>query len=230
MKRDEPRAPLALPSVTPLEPTAAFTSALAELGLEITREAQQKLGAYLALLLAMNERVNLTAINTPDEAWLRHGLDALTLLPMLASLREGCAVLDVGSGGGVPAIPLAIARPDLKFTLIESTKKKAAFLADACKQLALDNARVIADRAESVAPSMARSFNAVTARAVAKIDELIPWTAPFAKPGARLLFIKGARADEELAEAKKTIARFKLAHDGTTLTPTGRIVAFSFAR
>jgi len=230
MKRDEPRAPLALPSVTPLEPPAAFTSALAELGLSVSREAQQKLGAYLALLLAMNERVNLTAITSPDEAWLRHGLDALTLLPMLAALRNGAAVLDVGSGGGVPAIPLAIARADLRFTLVESTKKKAAFLGDVARALSLDNVRVIADRAESLAAPLARSFDAVTARAVAKIDELLPWTAPFAKPGAVLLFIKGARADEELTEARKSIARFKLTHEGTTLTPTGRIVAFSVAR
>ncbi|MFO0557630.1 MAG: 16S rRNA (guanine(527)-N(7))-methyltransferase RsmG [Polyangiales bacterium] len=216
--------------MTPLEPTAAFTAALAELGLSVSHEAQQKLGAYLALLLAMNERVNLTAITTPDEAWLRHGLDALTLLPMLAALRDGDAVLDVGSGGGVPAIPLAIARPDLAFTLIESTKKKAAFLADVAKHLALANVTVVAERAEAMAGPLARRFDAVTARAVARIDELLAWTAPFAKPGARLLFIKGARADEELAEAKKSIARFKLAHEGTTLTPTGRIVAFSVAR
>lgn len=229
MTRDATRAPLALPTVTPLEPTAAFTTALAELGLTVSRDAQEKLGAYLALLLAMNAQINLTAITSADEAWIKHGLDALTLLPHLASLREGAAVLDVGSGGGVPAIPLAIARPDLQFTLVESTKKKAAFLADVASALSLGNVRVIADRAESLATSLARSFDAVTARAVAKIDELVPWTAPFAKPKAKLLFIKGARALEELNEAKKAIARYKLLHEGTTLTPTGRIVAFSVA-
>lgn len=228
MTRDTTRAPLALPTVTPLEPTAAFATALAELGLPVERDAQEKLGAYLALLLAMNAQINLTAITSADEAWIKHGLDALTLLPHLASLAGGSAVLDVGSGGGVPAIPLAIARPDLQFTLVESTKKKAAFLADVASALSLTNVRVIADRAESLT-SLARSFDAVTARAVAKIDELVPWTAPFAKPKAKLLFIKGARALEELNEAKKTIARYKLLHEGTTLTPTGRIVAFSVA-
>jgi 16S rRNA (guanine527-N7)-methyltransferase len=230
MKRDAERAPLSLPDAAPLAPTAEFTEQLAARSIVLEPSAVAQIGAFLALLIAMNERVNLTAITTADEAWLRHALDALSLLPHLAPLTAGSAVLDVGSGGGVPAIPLAIARPDLRFTLVESTKKKATFLSDVAHKLALANVTVLAERAETLArPPLARSFEAVTARAVAKIDELVPWTAPFAKPRAKLLFIKGARADEELAEARRTIARFKLKHEGTTLTSTGRIVAFSAA-
>jgi 16S rRNA (guanine527-N7)-methyltransferase len=227
MKHDEPRAPLTLVEVPPLEPTAAFTAALDELGLSISHQAQRQLGAFLAFLLAMNERVNLTAITQPEQAWLRHGLDALTLLPQLATLREGASVLDVGSGGGVPGIPLAIARPDLAFTLLEATKKKAAFLSSVSHRLALSNITVVAERAEAMAPRLARRFDVVTARAVAPLDVLLAWTAPFAKPGGKLLFIKGERAERELAEAQKSIARFKLTHDATTLTPTGRIIAFT---
>lgn len=230
MNRVVDRAPLALPEAAPLAPPADFTASLEALSITVAPAAIEKLGAYLALLLAMNERVNLTAITTPIDAWSRHGLDAWTLLPHLASIADGAAVLDIGSGGGVPAIPLAIARPGLRFTLVESTKKKAQFLADVAEALALENVSVKAERAESFArPPFLQSFDAITARAVAKVDELLPWTVPFAKPGAKLLFIKGARADEEIAEAKKSIARYKLAHEGTTLTPTGRIVALSTA-
>ncbi len=214
-----------LPEAPALAPPADFAAALAAQHITVAPEVIEKLGAFLALLIAMNERVNLTAITTPEEAWSRHGLDALTLL---AHLPASGSVIDIGSGGGVPAIPLAIARPDLRFTLVEATKKKATFLTDVARALSLSNVTVLAERAESLAkPPLAKSFDAVTARAVAKIDELLAWTAPFAKPRAKLLFIKGARADEELAEARRTMAKMKLEHVTTTLTSTGRVVVLS---
>jgi 16S rRNA (guanine527-N7)-methyltransferase len=173
----------------------------------------------------MNEQINLTAITDPTEAWTRHGLDAFSLVPLLADLPAGARVLDMGSGGGVPGIPLAIARPDLRFTLVDATAKKTAFLVAVADAVGLDNVTVINARAEELTSGdLRRAFDAVTARAVAKIAALLPWTAPFAKAGGRLLFIKGERAGQELADAAKALRRFRCTHERTVQTQTGRVV------
>jgi 16S rRNA (guanine527-N7)-methyltransferase len=222
------RAPLTLPSPPPLAPPADFSAQLAAVGVTLPPEALASLGDFLARLLAMNDRMNLTAITTPAEAWTRHVLDALTLMPALRSLPSVTRVVDVGSGGGVPALPLAIAMPDLRFTLIEATQKKAWFLEEAARALGLRNVAVHPERAEVLASGpLARSYDAVTARAVARLDALLPCTAPLARRGGALLFIKGARADEELRDARRTAARLDCRHHSTTITPTGRIVRFS---
>jgi 16S rRNA (guanine527-N7)-methyltransferase len=222
------RAPLTLPSPAPLAPPEDWPSRLASIGVALAPETVATLGDFLARLLAMNAQMNLTAITTPAEAWTRHILDALTLLPALRALRTGARVVDVGSGGGVPAIPLAIALPELRFTLVEATQKKAWFLTEVSRALRLGNVTVHPERAEVLASGpLARSYDAVTARAVAKLDALLPWTAPLARPGAMLLFIKGARADEELREARKIAARLDCRHHSTTLTSTGRVVRFT---
>ncbi len=108
----------------------------------------ERLGRYLALLLAANERVNLTAIRDTDAAWIRHIFDSLTLIAMLSDLDAGARIIDVGAGGGLPSLPLAITLPNLDFTLLEATGKKAEFLALAIGRLKLPNARVIQMRAE----------------------------------------------------------------------------------
>jgi 16S rRNA (guanine527-N7)-methyltransferase len=185
----------------------------------------ERLGSYLARLLAMNEQMNLTAIKDASEAWVRHGLDALSLVPHLESLPAGARVLDVGSGGGVPGIPLAIARPDLRVVLMEATQKKVAFLGAVTAALGLDQVTTLHGRAEQLATTELRgSFDAVTARAVARLDALLPWTAPFARPGGLLLLIKGQQAQQELAEASRSLARFRCEHLETRETPTGRVV------
>lgn len=220
-----------LPSVAPLAPPADLGARLAELGVSLDPAVVQRLGAYLALLLAMNAALNLTAVRDPDEAWSKHALDALSLLPELADLPAGARLLDVGSGGGVPGLVLAIARPDLHVTLIESTQKKAAFLEAAAKALSLEHVQVHAERAEQLAgTALARSFDVVTARAVAKLSQLVPWTAPFVRRGGKLLLIKGARADAELHEASKLLPRFGCRHERTVETPTGRVLVLSSSR
>lgn len=184
-----------------------------------------RLGDYLARLIAMNELVNLTSITDPAEVWTRHALDALTLVPHLTSLQEGAKVLDVGSGGGVPGIVLAIARPDLRVTLVDATEKKVAFLAAVAGALGLERVTAIAGRAEKLAEGpMCATFDVVTARALAKVGALLPWTVPFVKPGGRLLLIKGERAEQELVAARRALVHFRCTHDRTVLTPTGRVV------
>lgn len=216
------RAPLPLVDVPPLPVPADLGDRLAALGVTIDAEQIEKVASFLALVVAMNECMNLTAITEPEAAWSRHALDALSLTPLMADLPKGARVLDVGSGGGVPGILLAIARPDLRVTLLDATEKKIAFVAAAADRLGLSNVEALAGRAESAA--FGRTFDVVTARAVAKLAVLIGWTAPFVKRGGRLLLIKGERAEAEIEEAAPMLRRHRCTHDKTVLTPTGRIV------
>src|SRR5262249_51903123 len=118
-------------------------------GLALSPAQRAALSRYLDLLLEANQRMNLTRITERVQAELHHVADSLTVLPFLPAGSGKLA--DVGSGGGVPGIPLAIVRPDLQITLIESTKKKAAFLRNACEQLQLANVSVSDQRVEDFA-------------------------------------------------------------------------------
>lgn len=219
------RARLSLPDAKALAAPDDFDARLEALGISLAPEVTSKLGRFLGVLLSMNERMNLTAIVAPDAAWERHALDALSLVPELASLPSGARVVDLGSGGGVPAIPLALARRDLSFSLVESTQKKAAFLEDVAFELGLSNVEVFAERAERVGRAeLCGRFDAVTARAVANLSALVPLAAPFLRPLGSMIFIKGGRADEELAAAKAVMQRARVRHLGTRTTPTGRVV------
>ena len=218
------RPSIPLPDAAPLTVPVDLDARLAALEITLDAPAIARTSDFLGRLLAMNELVNLTASTDPAEAWSRHALDALTLVPLMADLAEGSAVLDVGSGGGVPGIPMAIARPDLAFTLVEATQKKASFLTAVSAALGLTNVTVLAERAEVLGPTMRARFDVVTARAVGRLVALVPLTIPFVKPGGRVMLIKGQRAEEELAEAAHIIARSRLSHEKTVPTPTGRIV------
>lgn len=218
----EQRPPLQAPPSVPLTPPAGFAERLAEVGATVDDATLAKLGDYLGRLLAMNEVMNLTAVRDPAEAWDRHLLDALTLLPLLAEVPAGGRLVDVGSGGGIPGIPLAIARPDLRFTLVESTKKKAGFLASVSAALGLDNVKVRAERAEKL--ELRGVFDAATARAVARLEELVPLVIPLLRGGGAAFLIKGQRAEEELEEAAEVLDDVRAEHETTIPTPTGRIV------
>src|SRR3954463_16447137 len=140
-------------------------------GLQLTDEQHAKLHRYLDLLLKANETVNLTRITDRSAAEIGHVGDALTLLPFLPKGSHGLA--DVGSGGGVPGIPLAIVRPDAQVILIESTQKKAAFLGKTIDSLGLRNVQLFIDRDESarrVVPSPRESRRQVTRHERRKSD------------------------------------------------------------
>lgn len=211
--------------VHPLPPTEEFNRAAAELGLEFDPGDLDRLGQFLALLLRANQTMNLTAIRDPQAAWMRHVLDSLTLLQVV----EGAtiSILDVGSGGGLPGIPLAIALPGSRVTLLEATGKKAAFLTEAAQRLGLANVTVVSSRAEKAGAEGSKhrdAYDLVTARAVGRTAVVAELCAPFAKPGGRVVLIKGEKAEEELLEAQPALAKLRLGHSGTIATPTGRLV------
>ncbi len=172
--------------------------------LTLSPEQHQKLSTYIDLLLQANLRMNLTRIDDRASAEVSHVGDALTLLPFLPA--GPIQLADVGSGGGVPGLPLAIARPDAKVFLIESTQKKAVFLRSTAKTLGLSNVHVIGERAESAGRGTLRdACDIVTARAVGTLDFLVEWCLPLVKNHGKFLAMKGAKIAEELPEAEKAI-------------------------
>jgi len=182
----------------PYEPIAANAS------VSLSESQHVQFDRYVELLLDANRRMNLTRIKDRDEAMTRHIADSLTLLSHLPAGKFRFA--DVGSGGGVPGIPVAIARPDVTVVLIESTKKKAAFLRDAVRELGVSNVTVDDRRAEDVGGSeMRESFDVVVARAVATMDWLAEWCLPLAKPGGKFLAMKGPKVADELPIASRAI-------------------------
>jgi 16S rRNA (guanine527-N7)-methyltransferase len=171
---------------------------------ELADHQLQRLDRYLDLLLEANTRLNLTRITDPAAAQVQHVGDALTLLPFIPPTARRIA--DVGSGGGVPGIPLAIALPQARFLLVESTRKKANFLRETIQRLGLTNAEVTDQRAELVARTDRReTFEVVTARAVSTLNWLAEWCLPLATKGGKVLAMKGARVQMELPDAARPI-------------------------
>lgn len=168
-----------------------LASGLAALGLDLPAEAQEKLLAYRDLLLKWNRTYNLTALRDPEQAISHHLLDSLAILPWV---RAG-SLLDVGSGGGLPGIPLAIARPDLQVTLVDAVQKKATFLQQAAIELGLPNVRAVHARVET----LAGQFGQITSRAFSDLAEFTRLTRHLLVPEGRWLAMKGVRPADEMA-------------------------------
>ena len=163
-----------------------WQSLAAAAGGSLDAAQQEKLARYLDLLSETNRKINLTRITDRAAAEVQHVGDALTLLPFLP--KGSFSLVDVGSGGGVPGIPLAIARPDAQVLLIESTKKKGVALERFAAELGLDNLSVSTTRAEDAGQSSKReTFDVATARAVATLDWLAEWCLPLVKVGGKVL-------------------------------------------
>ena len=173
------------------------------LGLTLDATAIDRLAGYLGLLLDANTRTNLTAIKDPDTAWRRLITDSLTLLPGLEDLDGHSKVIDIGTGGGLPGVPLAIARPDVGFTLVDATGKKVAFLQSCVDALGLENVAAIQGRAEVLGHEQKhrQSYDLATVRAVGKVSEIAEYCLPMVRVGGRMLAMKGGAAEQELGEA-----------------------------
>jgi 16S rRNA (guanine527-N7)-methyltransferase len=154
---------------------------------------------YVALLLAANQRINLTRLTEPDEVARLHLLDALSALPLL-DVTQG-PVVDLGSGGGVPSIPLALARPGRRWTLVDSVRRKADALREMSERLGLAELTVLAERAETIGhdPIHRERYGLATARACAPLPVLVELALPFLHVGGSLVAWKGpmTTADEE---------------------------------
>ena len=181
-----------------MTPEDALERGLAQLQLDLERGARAKLLDYVALLAKWNRTYNLTAIREPAAMVAHHLLDSLAVGPHLRLPAAG-RLADVGSGGGMPGIPLAIARPDVQVSLNDSNAKKAAFLRQAAMELKLANAKVHEGRVEHWQPAV--RFDVVVSRAFAELRAFILACRHLAKPGGVLAAMKGARAPEEAGSA-----------------------------
>jgi 16S rRNA (guanine527-N7)-methyltransferase len=177
------------------------------LNLELPQGIRQKLCDFGAAMVRQNEVMNLTAITEPDRVARLHLLDSLTLLT-LADLR-GKRLIDVGCGAGFPGVPVKIACPELKLTLLDSLGKRMNWLESFLPQLGV-SARYITARAEEAVAQHREQYDFATSRAVARLNILLELTAPYVKVGGAVLAMKGAAAAEELAEAKNAISQLGL--------------------
>lgn len=176
--------------------TTQFSQALAEMGLNLDTATQARLLDYLGLLAKWNKTYNLTAIHEPERMLTHHLLDSLALLPYVTAAR----LLDVGSGGGLPGIPLAIARPELKVTVLDSNHKKAAFMQQAVIDLRLANVEVVCDRSEAYSPAAA--YPQIVCRAFSDLSDFVRATRHALAPGGEWLAMKGVYPNEEIAQLK----------------------------
>ena len=172
----------------------AIAAGAAAMGLDVPPEARARMAAHLELVAKWNRVHNLTAVRETEQMVVLHVLDSLSLLPHLDGARS---LLDVGSGAGFPGIPVAIARPDVQVTLLDSSHKKCAFLEQARTELGLANVTVFCGRVEQWRP--ARPFDVVASRAFAELPDFVAQAQHLVAPGGRLLAMKGVHPFDEIA-------------------------------
>lgn len=174
-------------------PADSLHEGLERLGLPTGMAPEDRLLAYLELLQRWNRAYNLTAITDPAEMVTRHLLDSLAVLPWIDCNR----LLDAGSGAGLPGIPLALARPGIEVTLLDSAGKKTRFLRHACRELGLDNVHVVQDRLERYEPT--QPFGRIISRALSGLAAFAEAARHLIAPSGRLLAMKGRYPHEELS-------------------------------
>ena len=187
-----------------------LAAGIAALGLVLPAGAEAKLLAYLALLDKWNRVYNLTAVREPGRMVSHHLLDSLAAVPFF----QAETILDVGSGGGLPGIPLAIARPELQVTLLDSIAKKTAFLLQAKAELGLANLNVVTCRVEDFQPES--GFDIITSRAFSDLREFVTLTRHLLNPGGVWLAMKGLYPNEEIAVLPDTV---KVSADHALVVP-----------
>lgn len=183
-----------------------------QLGVELGTEQLDLFERYYRLLNAAGPRVRVTAVTGYEAVQQRHFLESLALLPALLEARllvpEGRErILDLGTGAGLPGLPLKIAAPELRLTLLEATGRKAAFLGKVVAELALDQVEVLAGRAEDVArqPDRREVYDLVVARAVAPLPTLLELALPFVRVGGALAAPKGSRVPQEVRRSERAL-------------------------
>ncbi len=180
-----------------------------KLGIDITPRQLEQFQTYYRELIDWNRRVNLTRITGYEEVQVKHFLDSLTVVPALKQpmLKEGFGVIDVGTGAGIPGIPLKILLPDIKLVLLDATAKKASFLRHVKQKLGLDEVEIVVGRAEDVAHQARyrEKFELVLSRAVASLTTLVELALPFCAVGGSFIAQKKGVIDLEISQASRAI-------------------------
>lgn len=171
-------------------------------GINLSQQQLNQFEKYYQLLVSYNEKFNITAITDKQEVYVKHFVDSL----LGANNFVDNTLIDIGSGGGFPAIPIKIFNPQLKVTLVEATGKKCEFLNAVITELGLENVKVINARAEDLAKNIEyrENFDYCSARAVARLNTLLEYCLPFVKVGGKFIAYK-ANVDEEIAESTNAL-------------------------
>jgi 16S rRNA (guanine527-N7)-methyltransferase len=172
--------------------SAVLEEGIAAMRLDVSPAQQEKLVNYLALMFKWNAVYNLTSLRDPMQMVTHHVLDSLAAVPAFAKAHN---VLDVGSGGGLPGIVLAIVRPDMKVSMIDTVHKKTAFLTQVKAELGLANVTVYTARVEQL--QVGEQFDVITSRAFADLSDFVNWSAHLLADGGRYIALKGVAPKEE---------------------------------
>ena len=190
-----------------------------ELGIDLSDRQTEQFMLYLDRLKYWNRKINLTALTDDHDIVVKHFLDSLTPAEMIGKKAK---LLDIGSGGGFPGVPLKIALPDLDVTLIESSGKKVSFLKDLIRKLKLRNIRAVPSRAEDAGNGLVRhSYDIVITRAVGSIERVLKLSLPYVKSEGRIILMRGA-LDEQQEDKYLEHAGVKLIYEKELTLPYGR--------
>lgn len=194
----------------------ALHAGLPELGLALSPETEEQLCRFGAAVVEQNKVMNLTAITEPEQVARLHLLDSLTVLA--CQDLAGKTLIDVGCGAGFPGVPLKIACPEVKLTLLDSLGKRMNWLSGVLPELGVE-AECLTARAEEAVADRRETYDFATSRAVARLNILLELTAPYVKVGGKVLAMKGSAGREELAEAKNAIRQLGLKVERTEVFP-----------
>ena len=197
----------------------ALELGIAELGLTLSQKQVADLNLFMQELERWNRVHNLTSVEGEQASIDLHLIDSIAILPIMREFLPSTQahIADLGSGGGLPAIPIAIAEPNWSISLIEAVRKKTAFLQNVKGKLGLANASVYSDRVERVAAREPGKYDAVISRAFTSLDRFLDLAEPFLKPGGLVFAMKSKRADEELSAV--SAERWRLLTDRIVLIP-----------
>jgi 16S rRNA (guanine527-N7)-methyltransferase len=185
-------------------PEQRLGAGIAALAIDVTSANQQKLLQYLALMQKWNKAYNLTAIRDPHDMVIKHLLDSLSIVPWI----KGANLLDIGTGGGLPGIPLAIQFPELEVTLLDSNGKKTRFLQQVKTELGLANVNVVHSRVEQYVPP--KPFAQIVSRAFSALEMFVDLALPKLAGGGQMLAMKGQMPAEEMASLQQKVEGMQL--------------------